>query len=62
MLEDTRFSAVLNGYVRLLFVEEERVAIIAVVHVDDIFTVGLRSRCDVFRDEFEPNGPRQELG
>ena len=32
-------------------VEEGRVAIIAVVHVDDIFAVGLKSRCDVFRDE-----------
>ena len=32
-------------------VEEERVAIIAVVHVDGIFAVGLKSRCDVFRDE-----------
>ena len=29
-------------------VEEERVAIIAVAHVDDIFAVGLKSRCDVF--------------
>ena len=29
-------------------VEEGRVAIIAVVHVDDIFAVGLKSRCDVF--------------
>ena len=32
-------------------VEEGRVAIIAVVHVDDIFAVGLKSGCDVFRDE-----------
>ena len=31
--------------------EEGRIAIIAVVHVDDIFAVGLKSRCDVFRDE-----------
>ena len=30
-------------------VDEGRVAIIAVVHVDDIFAVGLKSRCDVFR-------------
>ena len=29
-------------------VEEGRVAIIADVHVDDIFAVGLKSRCDVF--------------
>ena len=29
-------------------IEEERVAIIAVVHVDDIFVVGLKSRCGVF--------------
>ena len=31
-------------------VEEGRVAIIAVVHVDDIFAVGLKSRCDVYRE------------
>ena len=29
-------------------VEEGRVAIIAVVHVDYIFSVGLKSKCDVF--------------
>ena len=29
-------------------VEEGRVGIIAVVHVDDIFAVGLKSGCDVF--------------
>ena len=29
-------------------VEEGRVAIIVVVHVDDIFAVGLKSRCDAF--------------
>ena len=32
-------------------VEEGRVAIIALVHVDDIFAVGWKSSCDVFRDE-----------
>ena len=32
-------------------VEEGRIAIITVVHVDDIFAVCLKSRCDVFRDE-----------
>ena len=32
-------------------VKEGRVVIITVVHVDDIFAVGLKSRCDVFRDE-----------
>ena len=29
-------------------VEEERVSIIAVVHVDHIFVVGLKRRCNVF--------------
>ena len=29
-------------------VEEGRIVIIAVVHVDDKFAVGLKSRCDVF--------------
>ena len=52
VLEDTRFSTVFSGCMRLpRLVEEGRVAIIAVVHVDDIFAVGLKSRCDVFRDE-----------
>ena len=32
----------------LRLIEEEYVAIIAVVHLDDIFAVGLKSRCDVF--------------
>ena len=32
-------------------IEEGRIANIAIVHVDDIFAVGLKSRCDVFRDE-----------
>ena len=43
-------------------VEEERVAIIAVVHVDDIFAVGLKSRCDVFRDELNRMVPVKTLG
>ena len=40
----------------------ERVAIIAVVHVDDIFAVGLESRCDVFRDDLNPMVPVKNLG
>ena len=43
-------------------VEEGRVAIIAVVHVDDIFAVGLKSRCDVFRDELNRTVPVKNLG
>ena len=43
-------------------VEEVRVAIIAVVHVDDIFAVGLKSRCNIFRDELNRMAPRHELG
>ena len=42
-------------------VEEGRVAIIAVVHVDDIFAVGLKSRCDVFRDELNRMVPVKNL-
>ena len=42
-------------------VEEGRVAIIAVVHVDDIFVVGLKSRCDVFRDELNRMVPVKNL-
>ena len=43
-------------------VEEGRVAIIAVVHVDDIFIVGLKSRCDVFRDKLNRMVPINNLG
>ena len=43
-------------------IEEGRVAIIAVVHVDDIFAVGLKSRCDVFRDELNRLVPVKNLG
>ena len=43
-------------------VEEGRVAIIAVVRVDDIFAVVLKSRCDVFRDELNRMVPVKNLG
>ena len=43
-------------------VEEGRVAIIAVVHVDDIFAVGLKSKCDLFRDELNRMVPVKNLG
>ena len=43
-------------------VEEECVAIIAVVHVDDIFAIGLKSRCEVFRDELNRMVPVKSLG
>ena len=43
-------------------VEEGRVAIIAVVHVDDIFAVGLKSKCDAFRDELNQMVPVKNLG
>ena len=43
-------------------VGEGLVAIIAVVHVDDIFAVGLKSRCDVFRDELNRMVPIKNLG
>ena len=43
-------------------VEEGRIAIIAVVHVDDIFAVGLKSRCDVFRDELNRTVSVKNLG
>ena len=42
-------------------VEEGCVAIIAVVHVDDIFAIGLKSRCDVFRDELNRMVPVKNL-
>ena len=43
-------------------VEEGRIAIIAVVYVDDVFAVGLKSRCDVFRDELNRMVPFKNLG
>ena len=43
-------------------IEKGRVAIIAVVLVDDIFTVGLKSRCDLFRDELNRMVPVKNLG
>ena len=43
-------------------VEEGRIAIIAVVHVDDIFAVGLKSTCDAFRDELNQMVPVKNLG
>ena len=43
-------------------VEEGRVAIIVVVHVDDIYAVGLKSRCDAFRDELNRMVPVKNLG
>ena len=38
------------------------VAIIAVVHVDEIFAVGLKTRCGVFRDELNRMVPVKNLG
>ena len=46
---DARFQHSLAGTCVFRLVEEGRVAITAVVHVVDIFVVGLKSRCDVFR-------------
>ena len=43
-------------------VEEGRIANIAIVHVDDIFAAGLKSRYDVFRDELNRMVPVKNLG
>ena len=43
-------------------VEEGRVAIIAVIYVDDILAVGLKRRCDVFRGELNCLVPVKSLG
>ena len=42
--------------------EKGHVAIIAVVHVNDIFAVGLESECDVFRDELNRMVPVKTFG
>ena len=43
-------------------VDEGRVEITAVVYVDDIFAVGLKVCCDVFRDELNRMVPVKNLG
>ena len=43
-------------------VEEGCVGIIPIVHVDDIFAVGFKSRCDVFRDELNRMVPVKNMG
>ena len=43
-------------------IEKGRVATIAVEHVDNVFAVGLKSRCDNILRQTEPHIPRQELG
>ena len=43
-------------------VEEGRVVIIVVVHVEDILAVRLKSRYDVFRDESNRMAPVNNLG
>ena len=43
-------------------VEEGRVAIIAVVHVDDVFAVGLKTKCGAFRDKLNPMVSVKNLG
>ena len=41
---------------------EGHIAIVTVVHVDNIFAVGLKSRCNVFRDELNRMVPVINLG
>ena len=40
--------------------EDERVVSTIVVHVDDIFAVGEKTKCDQFWEIFEPDGSRQK--
>ena len=61
-LKTLRFQQCLADACVFRLVEEVRVAIIAVVHVDDIFAVGLESRCDLFRDELNRMVPVKNLG
>ena len=42
--------------------EEGRVAITAVIHADDIFAVGRKSRCDYFREDLGRMVPVKNLG
>ena len=60
VLEYTRFLTEADAC--LFRLVEGRIAIIAVVHANDIFAVGLKSRCDVFRDELNRMAPVKNLG
>ena len=62
VLEYTCFQQCLADTCVFRLVEEGRIAIIAVVHVDDIFAVDLKSRCDLFRDELNRMVPVKNLG
>ena len=61
-LKPLRFQQGLADACVFRLAEEGRVAIIAVVYVDDIFAVRLKSRCDVFRDELNRMVPVKNLG
>ena len=43
-------------------VEDCGVSVVVVVHVDDIFTIGRKSRCDKFGDDLDAYGPITNLG
>ena len=43
-------------------VEDGAVAVVVVVHVDDIFAVGRRTRCDKFGDDLNAYVPITKLG
>ena len=45
----------------LRLVEEGAVSIVVVVHVDDIFAMGLKSRCDKIWEEYVPINNLGEL-
>ena len=62
MLETLGFQQCLADACAFRLVEEGCVAFIAVVHVDEIFAVGLTRRCDLFRDELNRMVPVKKLG
>ena len=49
-------------YVLSVLVEDGRVAITAVVHVDDIFAIGQKQRCDRLRVDLNRTIPIKNLG
>ena len=61
-LKSLGFQQCLADACAFRFAEVRRVAIIAVVHVDDIFALGLKSGCHVFRDEFNRMVPVKSSG
>ena len=61
-LENLGFEQCMSDVCVFRWIENGRVSITAVVHVDDIFAVGLKDRCDVLCDDLNHQIPVKNLG